>query len=79
MRGMNPDTSLIEELGGPTKVAELLGYDKAGGPQRVHNWTKRGIPAAVKVARPDLFLKAHPGAPAIGTPPANDSQSAEAA
>lgn len=44
-------------LGGPAKVAERLGYDKAdGGVQRVHNWVTRGIPAKVKVERPDLFL-----------------------
>lgn len=54
--GMSADESLIKSLGGPTKVAQLLGYDKSGGVQRVHNWCKRGIPARVKVARPDLFM-----------------------
>lgn len=54
----HPDAQLIADLGGPTKVAELLGYDKArGGVQRVQNWLTRGIPAAVKVERPDLFLR----------------------
>jgi len=53
----HPDAKLIEELGGPTKLAELLGYDKAsGGVQRIQNWKKRGIPASVKLERPDLFL-----------------------
>lgn len=53
----HPDAKLIESLGGAAKVAELLGYDKtAGGVQRVHNWTSRGIPAKVKVEHPDLFL-----------------------
>jgi hypothetical protein len=52
------DAQLIAELGGPAKVAELLGYDKAdGGIQRVCNWLKRGIPARVKVERPDLFMR----------------------
>lgn len=51
------DAALIKELGGAAKVAELLGYDKAGGVQRVHNWTVRGIPASVKVQRPDLFMR----------------------
>ena len=51
------DESLIKGLGGPAKVAELLGYDKAGGVQRVHNWCKRGIPARIKVQHPDLFMK----------------------
>jgi hypothetical protein len=51
------DRATITRLGGPAKVAELLGYDKAaGGVQRVQNWTKRGIPAGVKLERPDLFL-----------------------
>lgn len=49
------DKALIERLGGPAKVAELLGYEKDGGTQRVHNWTARGIPAKVKLERPDLF------------------------
>lgn len=42
-------------MGGPARVAELLGLQKHGT-QRVHNWTSRGIPAAVKLMRPDLFL-----------------------
>lgn len=51
------DAQLIEALGGAAKVAELLGYDKnGGGVQRVHNWTTRGIPAAVKVQFPELFM-----------------------
>ena len=50
------DSELIEQLGGPTKVAELLKYDKHGGVQRVQNWLTRGIPPKVKLERPDLFL-----------------------
>lgn len=53
---MSEDAILIESLGGPAKVAELLGYDKHGGTQRVHNWLARGIPPKVKLERPDLFL-----------------------
>lgn len=54
---MDEDTDLIKRLGGPTRVAELLGYDKArGGVQRVQNWLTRGIPSSVKVERPDLFM-----------------------
>lgn len=60
--GMN-DAQLIDDLGGATKVAELLGYDK-GGVQRVHNWRTRGIPPKVKLERPDLFLKERQGASA---------------
>ena len=51
------DTELIESLGGSTKVAEMLGLPKFGGPQRVNNWKTRGIPALVKVQRPDLFMR----------------------
>lgn len=51
------DKDRIKALGGPTKVAELLGYDKAkGGVQRVQNWLDRGIPPKVKVQFPTLFL-----------------------
>lgn len=53
---MKTDCEIIKGLGGPTKVAELLGYEKHGGPQRVQNWMARGIPAKVKVERPDLFM-----------------------
>jgi hypothetical protein len=50
------DQKLIEALGGPSKVAQLLGFPKLGGQQRVQNWLIRGIPSAVKVQRPDLFM-----------------------
>jgi hypothetical protein len=51
------DAQIIEHLGGPAKLAELLGYDKAaGGVQRIQNWKTRGIPASVKLAHPELFL-----------------------
>lgn len=55
---MKSDAKLIRDLGGPTRVAEILGYDKAaGGVQRVQNWLTRGIPSHVKVQRPDLFMQ----------------------
>lgn len=51
------DRLTIARLGGPARVAELLGYEKSqGGTQRVCNWLARGIPAAVKVQFPNLFL-----------------------
>ncbi|MDE1999934.1 MAG: hypothetical protein KGI52_13540 [Burkholderiales bacterium] len=53
---MTEDAKLIESLGGPSKVAELLGYDKDGGVQRVHNWIERGIPPKVKLEHPEIFL-----------------------
>lgn len=48
---MSTDKEQIEHLGGSARVAEELGYTV----QRVQNWKDRGIPAAVKLARPDLF------------------------
>ena len=50
------DSDLNEKLGGPSRLAERLGYGKAGGVQRVQNWKVRGIPPRVKLERPDLFL-----------------------
>lgn len=50
------DADLIQKLGGPVKVACLLSLPKYGGAQRVQNWMTRGIPAAMKVQRPDLFM-----------------------
>lgn len=63
-----PDASLIRALGGPAQLARLLGLPGHNGTRRVYNWIVRGIPASVKVQRPDLFLahlaplaaKAHP-------------------
>ena len=59
---MSTDATLIKQLGGPAKVAELLNYDKHGGTQRVHNWLTRGIPSKVKVDHPDIFLAEKLGA-----------------
>lgn len=50
------DQQLIADLGGPAKVAEILGYPKQGGVQRVQNWLSRGIPARVKLEHPEIFL-----------------------
>ena len=58
---MTSDAQLIKDLGGPAKVAELLGYEKAqGGTQRVQNWLTRGIPSHVKVKHPELFMQFKP-------------------
>jgi hypothetical protein len=59
MTQIEKDAALIAELGGPAKVAELLSYAD-GGVQRVFNWTVRGIPSAIKLERPDLFLRDFP-------------------
>lgn len=49
------DATLIDLHGGPSRLAEKLGYPKAGGTQRVFNWMERGIPPRVKLERQDLF------------------------
>lgn len=46
------DRELIDSLGGPSRVAAILGTS----PQRVSNWIKRGIPAQMKVDHPELFM-----------------------
>ena len=51
------DKELIQRLGGPTVLAQKLGYVQPGGVQRVANWMKRGIPARVRLERPDVFAK----------------------
>ncbi|KQW24692.1 hypothetical protein [Acidovorax sp. Root402] len=56
MNALQKDIQIITALGGPSKVAELLHLPKKGGQQRVQNWLARGIPAHVKVERPDLFM-----------------------
>lgn len=53
---MTDDRKLIEDLGGPSRVAELLNFPKPDGARRVHNWLARGIPAKVKVEHPELFM-----------------------
>lgn len=54
---LHPDSKIIDDLGGPSKLAELLGYDKThGGVQRIQNWKTRGIPSSVKIAHPELFM-----------------------
>lgn len=65
--GMSDDAARIERLGGAAQVADLLGYDKRGGTQRVHNWIERGIPPKVKLERPDLFLVPLDDLPATST------------
>jgi hypothetical protein len=70
---MKSDSQLIDDLGGPARVAERLGYDKLGGVQRVQNWKTRGIPPKVKLEHPDLFLRGL----TAQQPPAGDAAAAE--
>lgn len=55
---MYDDKKMIEALGGPEKLAEILGYPKHGGVQRVRNWITRGIPARVMLNHRELFASA---------------------
>lgn len=73
---MSSDKELIQQLGGPAKVAEMLGFTKPGGVQRVHNWTSRGIPASVKLRFPAIFLKQIPGMSASATPQSSTTSNA---
>lgn len=54
----HPDWKHVVRLGGPTKVAALLNFPKKGGRERVSMWRHRGIPDAMKLEHPDLFLVA---------------------
>ena len=56
MRTKHPDAKIIEQLGGYAMLAKRLELS----PQRVHNWQFRGIPATVKLAHYDLFLRDKP-------------------
>ena len=62
------DAKLIEDLGGPATVARLLGFPDETGTQRVHNWTKRGIPVRIKYERPDVFVREGGAIPILPTP-----------
>lgn len=59
MRTMTTDKEQIERLGGSAEVARMLGYTV----QRVQNWKDRGVPAKVKLTRPDLFPAPKPDVP----------------
>ena len=48
------DKDLIAKLGGASALAKKLGFAYK---QRVHNWMTRGIPPAIKLAYPKLFLR----------------------
>lgn len=51
----------VNELGGPTKVVELLGWSGIpGSVQRVSNWNKRGVPSSVLLEFPHVFSNSKP-------------------
>lgn len=54
--GVKTDKEIIDSLGGPAKVARLLGLTgRPGQVQRVHNWKSRGIPVQVRLDHPGVF------------------------
>lgn len=58
MNSIENDARRIAELGGPAAVAKRIS-EESGCPvsvQRVHNWQSRGVPPAVKLRHPQLFL-----------------------
>lgn len=55
MSMIEKDAEMIRQLGGSTKVAQLLGLNNKGGVQRVQNWITRGIPAQIKLDHADIF------------------------
>jgi len=58
---MKTHEQVIDSLGGPTKVAELLGIaHEQGAIQRVSNWKRRGIPPRVILEHPDVFAGVRP-------------------
>jgi hypothetical protein len=54
-----PDAAkkLIADIGGPTAMAALLGYDARKGGQRVHKWLTDGLPADVALHFGKMLLK----------------------
>jgi hypothetical protein len=66
------DADIIRKLGGPTKLAERLNFDRATGVQRVHNWLKRGIPARVLLDHAAVFREAE-RSPATANEPADQA------
>lgn len=67
----HPDWILIQQLGGPAALARELKLPEKSGTQTVQNWKTRGIPARVKLQRPDLFL-----ADLVGSAPTPEKKAA---
>lgn len=55
---LHSDAALINALGGPSKLAKILGFPKGRGVQRVQNWKYRGIPELVLLRHPKVFRAA---------------------
>ena len=63
-KGVEADRKLIASYGGATRLARLLNIPGTHPVQRVQNWTQRGIPPAVKVQFPHIFMPELAQAPA---------------
>ncbi|HRL22810.1 MAG TPA: hypothetical protein PLP85_13665 [Alcaligenes sp.] len=78
---MDKANIIITSMGGPTKVARLLGFGQTpGAVQRVSNWKKRGIPSRVLLEhaalfRPYLSLLGYLAQDPDNTPGTDDSHS----
>lgn len=53
-----PDAEIISHLGGPSALARRLGLTDRYATQRVSNWIKRGIPAAIRLKYRSVFDRA---------------------
>jgi hypothetical protein len=73
MSMIEKDAEMIRQLGGSTKVAQLLGLTEKGGVQRVQNWITRGIPAQIKLDHADLFPQQRKAANANIAPAATET------
>lgn len=49
---VSEDKRLLQSIGSYAEIGRITG----NSPQCVFNWTKRGIPARIKLKYPDLFL-----------------------
>lgn len=47
---------LINRVGGDIAFAKLLGIDSGPFQQRVNNWKRRGLPAAVEVKHYEVLM-----------------------
>ncbi|MGU9992872.1 hypothetical protein RVU55_16855 [Bordetella avium] len=52
---LHPHAAIIDAHGGPKKVAERVSVERPCSIQRVWNWTRRGIPAEVRLLHPWLM------------------------
>lgn len=52
------DAEIISHFGGPAALARRIGLTDRYATQRVSNWVKRGIPAAIRLKYRSIFDKA---------------------